>query len=302
MHQPFADSMKPRGYRGRFAPSPSGPLHAGSLVAALGSYLDAKAQQGLWFVRIEDIDPPREVPGAADTILGQLDAHGLHWDGDVSWQSQHSARYQDIIAQLQNAGLVYACHCTRAEIKQRGDHYDGFCRNRQQQVMQSSRRYALRFRNTQPITELHDRFHGSVPLALSMAKEDFILRRRDQLWAYQLAVVTDDRDAEISHIVRGEDLLVASGWQMTLWQQLNTLSADPVALPNLAHLPLVRDEQGQKLSKQNHAPALNNHQVIPNLVSACHYLGLHAIQEGDYNNTDTLLRAATEQWQQIHCK
>ncbi|WP_194757051.1 tRNA glutamyl-Q(34) synthetase GluQRS [Aliidiomarina indica] len=302
MHQPSADTIKPRGYRGRFAPSPSGPLHAGSLVAALGSYLDAKAHQGLWFVRIEDIDPPREVAGAADTILAQLDAHGLHWNGQVSWQSRNHERYHAVVDQLRLENLIYYCQCTRAEIKQRGEHYDGYCRERQAEVLQSSRDLALRFRNLHPITRLQDRFHGSVPLDHDVAHEDFILRRRDQLWAYQLAVVADDRDAAITHIVRGEDLLLASGWQLTLWQQLNSLGNTSVALPELAHLPLVLDGHGQKLSKQNHAPALANHEALNNLVRACRSLGLNDIAATHYDTVDDLLTHAVAVWQRNFCK
>src|SRR5690554_3771276 len=157
-------------YRGRFAPSPSGPLHAGSLVAALGSYLDARAHQGEWLVRIEDIDPPREIPGAAETILRQLEAHGLYWDGDVVWQSQQTQRYQAAIAALNGAHRCYHCDCTRAQIKSRGAFYDGHCRNRQL----TEQHTAIRFLNTRPLQHFQDRFHGHIHCEPS-ATEDFIL-------------------------------------------------------------------------------------------------------------------------------
>ncbi|RUO30148.1 tRNA glutamyl-Q(34) synthetase GluQRS [Aliidiomarina sanyensis] len=294
--QPAAESLSD--YRGRFAPSPSGPLHAGSLVAALGSYLDARAHAGTWLVRIEDIDPPREVAGAADTILRQLENHGLHWDGQVTWQHQHGARYQAVLEQLTQHEFVYRCHCTRAEIKARAPHYDGFCRTRQSSVLTSSRRFALRLHNTQPVTSFQDRFHGEVICETALAHEDFVLRRRDGLWAYQLAVVADDRAEGITHLVRGEDLLHASAWQLTLWRQLNALGASTVPLPHLAHLPLVYGPDGRKLSKQNHAPALDETKPLENLYYAVQALRLVPEPLHAYSDIDELLTHAQALWSQ----
>ncbi|MCL5256156.1 MAG: tRNA glutamyl-Q(34) synthetase GluQRS [Gammaproteobacteria bacterium] len=288
--------QQPERYRGRFAPSPSGPLHAGSLVAALGSYLDARAHQGEWLLRIEDIDPPREIPGAADTILRQLDAHGLHWDGPVVWQSQQSDRYQAALDALAAAQRSYYCQCTRAQIKARGDYYDGHCRNRQLGPDGT----AVRLINSDPVTEFADRFHGQVTSNPHQAAEDFLLRRRDQLWAYQLAVVCDDRAAGITDIVRGEDLLHASAWQLTLWQAFNAIHFEntDVSLPKLAHLPLVLDANGRKLSKQNHAPELPSQTPLANLQQAAFALGLPVAESADATNIDEYLIWAIDAWRQ----
>lgn len=283
-------------YRGRFAPSPSGPLHAGSLVAALGSYLDARAHQGLWSVRIEDIDPPREVTGAASTILEQLEIHGLHWDGEVTWQHQHNERYTALLNKLLAEKKVYPCDCSRAEIHARGTHYDGFCRTREDAIAASGKPYALRLLNTRPITSFSDRWHGHVICESAFAQEDFILKRRDGLWAYQFAVVCDDRAEGITHIVRGEDLLHASTWQLTLWQALNLCERNTIPAPQLGHLPLVLDANGRKLSKQNHAPALDSYKPLENLHSAVQALGLKPERLLAYSNVQELLQHAQLLW------
>lgn len=278
-------------YRGRFAPSPSGPLHAGSLVAALGSYLDAKAHNGRWFVRIEDIDPPRQMDGATDIILHQLEAHGLYWDEHVRYQSNQDALYHETLHILNKAGLIYACHCSRKQIRAKAPYYTGVCR----ELSLPHSFYALRFRNTEPLLSFSDRFHGQVSPKPLFAAEDFILRRRDKLWAYQLAVVCDDRDQRISHIVRGSDLLQPSIWQLSLWQTLNTLEPKGASLPQLAHLPLVTDEEGRKLSKQNHAPALNNADALHNIRQALTALGLPAPKDASLHE---LLTKAVDDWRQ----
>ncbi|RUO36207.1 tRNA glutamyl-Q(34) synthetase GluQRS [Aliidiomarina shirensis] len=291
------DNSQQRVYRGRFAPSPSGPLHAGSLVAALGSYLDARAHQGSWLVRIEDIDPPREIPGAADIILRQLEAHGLVWDESVSWQSENSERYLDWLGQLSAEGLCYYCTCSRAQIKARGESYDGHCR----ELNRSASNASVRLINKNPVLQLQDRWHGVVDLAKEQATEDFILRRRDGLWAYQLAVVSDDYASGITDIVRGEDLLHASGWQLTLWQQfnqLNQLNGQAKPLPRLGHLPLVIGHDGRKLSKQNHAPAIANREAKANLMAAARALGLVLPHIDNFDSISGYLSAATETWQQ----
>lgn len=292
---PMATSAAVPSYRGRFAPSPSGPLHAGSLVAALGSYLDARAHHGTWLVRIEDIDPPREISGAADTILQQLESHGLHWDEPVTWQSQNSPRYLQRLQQLQAAGLTYFCTCTRAEIKARGNHYDGFCRDLQRPPNGA----AVRLLNLNPVQQFFDRWHGSVQLASALANEDFVLRRRDQLWAYQLAVVADDYASGITDIVRGEDLLHASGWQLTLWQIFSQLDQG-VSLPRLAHLPLILGEDGRKLSKQNHATPIIAANAAENLHMASNALGLKLPHPNEYDSLETYLQSAVQAWQGVY--
>lgn len=281
----------PRPYRGRFAPTPSGPLHLGSLVAAVGSYLDAKAHQGAWLLRIEDIDPPREVPGAADTILRQLEAHGLLWDEAVRYQSQQSALYEDHLQQLTKANYVYACDCTRKQIKQRAPYYTGFCRNRDLSFTHN----ALRFANNNPVLCFTDRQQGKVTAEYAWASEDFILKRRDGLWAYQLAVVSDDREQGITHIVRGSDLMVPTLWQLSLWSRLNDVATN-VPLPSLRHLPLLTDRSGRKLSKQNHAPAINAAQAVNNLTVALGVLGLKLPDELQHADIEMLLQWAIQKW------
>ncbi|ATZ95490.1 tRNA glutamyl-Q(34) synthetase GluQRS [Dickeya fangzhongdai] len=235
-----------RPYVGRFAPSPSGDLHFGSLIAALGSYLQARACRGRWLVRIEDIDPPREVPGAAARILRQLEQYGLLWDGDVVYQSRRHDLYRAVLADLQRQGKCYYCTCTRQRIQQIGGHYDGHCRARGLPSNQA----ALRLRQSQPVLSFHDRLRGQIDADPMLAREDFIIHRRDGLFAYNLAVVVDDHDQGVTEIVRGADLIEPTVRQLSLYHQLD------YPAPAYVHLPLALNCDGNKLSKQNHAPAL----------------------------------------------
>ncbi|KTA94742.1 glutamyl-tRNA synthetase [Aeromonas salmonicida subsp. smithia] len=256
-------SPQTRPYIGRFAPSPSGPLHFGSLIAALGSFLQARAQQGRWLVRIEDIDPPREMAGAAPLILQTLEAHGLEWDGEVMYQSQHHGRYDDVIAQLYQAGDLYWCRCTRREIMAGGGFYNGHCRA----LGLAAEGCAARLRQRHPVYHFEDALQGHVSVPAGLADEDFIIRRRDGLYAYNLAVVVDDMDCGITEIVRGADLLEPTVRQIALYQ---TLGAN---VPTWVHLPLAVLADGHKLSKQNHAPALALDEVRPALWQALEFLG-----------------------------
>ncbi|ERS91319.1 MULTISPECIES: tRNA glutamyl-Q(34) synthetase GluQRS [unclassified Halomonas] len=234
-------------YRGRFAPTPSGPLHFGSLVAALASFLDARHAGGEWRLRIEDIDPPRCPAGAADAIQRQLEAFGLHWDGPVLWQHDRDDAYQAALERLIDQGLAYPCSCSR---KQWRDYpiYPGWCR---EGVREPGKPVAWRLRSDlglRPVT-WEDRLFGHQcfdPATLG----DVVLRRKDGLWAYQLAVVVDDADQGITDVVRGLDLLDNTPWQRQLQHALG------VPQPRYLHLPLIVGENGQKLSKQNLAPAL----------------------------------------------
>ena len=196
-------SSQTRPYIGRFAPSPSGPLHFGSLIAALGSFLQARARQGRWLVRIEDIDPPREMAGAAPLILQTLEAHGLQWDGEVMYQSRRHSRYDEIIDQLYRAGDLYWCRCTRREIMASGGFYNGHCRT----LGLTAEGSAARVRQHHPVYDFVDGLQGRIAVPAALAEEDFIVRRRDGLYAYNLAVVVDDMDCGITEIVRGADLL-----------------------------------------------------------------------------------------------
>jgi len=234
-------------YRGRFAPTPSGPLHFGSLVAALGSYLDARAAGGEWWVRIEDIDPPRCPQGAAETILRQLTAFGLEWDGEVIWQHQRAPAYEGALGRLKELGLAYPCSCSR---KQWRDHsiYPGWCRNG---VRHAGAPCAWRLRSDlgEHPARFDDRLLGTLafdPTALG----DVVLKRKDGLFAYQLAVVVDDAEQGMTDVVRGVDLLDNTPWQRQLQRALG------YPRPRYLHLPLMVSAAGQKLSKQNFAPML----------------------------------------------
>lgn len=268
------------GYRGRFAPSPTGPLHFGSLVAAAGSYLDARAAGGEWLVRIEDIDTPRNVPGAAEGILATLDAFGFEWDGPVLWQSRRTEAYIEALARLRQAGLAYACACSRKEIAAAaiwpavdgGLVYPGTCRSG---VPEGRRARAWRLRVTNAGTGFVDRVQGEVIQHLESDVGDFVLRRADGPFAYQLAVAVDDEFQGVSDIVRGADLLASTPRQIWLQRCLG------LATPRYAHLPLARNSAGEKLSKQTRAPALDVGRAALTLAGALRFLGQQLPAEFD---------------------
>jgi glutamyl-Q tRNA(Asp) synthetase len=255
------------GYRGRFAPSPTGPLHFGSLVAAVGSFLEARCRGGEWLVRIEDLDPPREVPGAADQILRTLEAYGLHWDGEVVYQSGRSEVYEAALARLAALDAVYPCGCSRREIAEasapRGM-YPGTCRGG---LPPGRRPRATRVRVGATVAGFRDRLHGTVVQDLGAAVGDFVVVRADGLTAYQLAVVVDDAAQQISAVVRGSDLLDSTGRQLLLQRLLD--------LPSLeyAHLPVVTNSAGEKLSKQTGAQPLQSRDAPAQLKRALEFLG-----------------------------
>ena len=240
-------------YTGRFAPSPTGPLHFGSLVAAVASRLDARAADGLWLVRMEDLDRPRCESGAADTILRQLDAYGLHRDGAVLYQSQRDDAYTAALDSLIGIGAAYPCACTRSQLAQAARNhegetiYPGTCRAG---LPLGATARAWRVRVPDVSTRFHDRIHGDLEQNLAHAVGDFIVKRADGLFAYQLAVVVDDAFQGITHVVRGADLLWNTPRQIYLQTQLG------LPTPVYAHVPLVTNAAGQKLSKQTLAPAL----------------------------------------------
>jgi len=234
---------------GRFAPSPTGPLHFGSLVAAVGSYCLARREGGLWLLRMEDLDPPRVVPGSADEILSTLEKLGLHWDGEVVWQSQRTEAYAAAVEQLRSRGLVFDCACTRKEILLSAPHpgeegpvYPGTCRD----GLRAGRKpRALRIEVPQEQVCFHDGVFGPQQQVLSEAVGDFVLKRADGLFAYQLAVVVDDAAAGVNQVVRGADLLSSTPRQIFLHACLGS----PV--PHYVHLPLVVDKAGEKVSKRH---------------------------------------------------
>ncbi len=256
----------------RFAPSPSGPLHMGSLVAAVAGWLDARASGARWLVRIEDIDPPREPKGADAAILRALEVHGLYWDGEVLRQSTRSAAYQTALDRLDAAGLLFRCRCTRRHLRAHGGVYPGTCRGRGTAGSSEPGPDALRVRV--PDTEdearivFHDRLQGRLEQDLRAMLGDFILRRRDGLWAYQLAVVVDDAAQGITDVVRGIDLLDSTPRQIYLQRLLG------LPEPRYLHLPILVDAQGSKLSKQTGAPGLDCSTPERNLARVLAWLGL----------------------------
>ncbi|MCW8330529.1 tRNA glutamyl-Q(34) synthetase GluQRS [Photobacterium sp. SDRW27] len=273
-------------YIGRFAPSPSGPLHFGSLIAALGSYLQAKSQQGTWLVRMEDLDPPREMPGAADDILRTLEAYGLEWDGTVIYQSQRHDAYQAQIDAWLQSREAYYCQCTRKQIKLAGGYYPGTCRDLNHRAGNS----AVRLKVNTPVTHFDDELHGRIEIPASLAQEDFIIHRRDGLFAYNLAVVLDDIAQGVTEVVRGADLIEPTGRQIGLYRQL----AQPEV--SYLHLPLAVTENGNKLSKQNHAPAIDKANPKPALIGALIFLGMAPPAELADASLEEILRWGTDNW------
>ncbi|WP_411878983.1 tRNA glutamyl-Q(34) synthetase GluQRS [Polaromonas sp. YR568] len=266
-------------YRGRFAPSPTGPLHAGSLVAALASWLDARAHQGRWLVRIEDVDTPRCVPGSDRAILEQLAQCGLVPDEPPVYQSQRGTLYQNALDSLTTRGLAYPCACTRQDIARalaasgqaRERHgelvYPGTCRGGLHG--RTARAWRLDTRADSPVT-WHDRRLGPQSQDVVHEVGDFVLKRADGLWAYQLAVVVDDAAQDITDIVRGEDLADNTARQILLQRALG------LPLPRYLHTPLVLGANGEKLSKQNGAQALDTARPLALLQQAGAVLGLQA--------------------------
>ncbi|MEZ8347196.1 tRNA glutamyl-Q(34) synthetase GluQRS [Vibrio splendidus] len=274
-------------YIGRFAPSPSGPLHFGSLVAALGSYFQAKSNQGQWLVRMEDLDPPREMAGAADLILKTLEAYHLFWDGEVVYQSQRHGLYQAQIDQWVADNQAYYCQCTRKQIKSLGGFYNGHCRNA---GLIDSGEQAVRLCMDFPVESFDDVRHSTIQIPKALAEEDFIIKRRDGLFAYNLAVVLDDIDQGVTEVVRGADLIEPTGRQISLYKTLKQKTV------SYLHLPLATDGLGNKLSKQNHATAIDLDNPKPTLLNAMRFLGFgitHALCEA---SMDEILLWGTQQW------
>jgi len=284
-------------YIGRFAPSPTGPLHAGSLVAALASYLDARAHQGRWLIRIEDIDETRTIVGAADDIIHTLEALGMESDEPIIWQSQRQSRYE--VAFLELGNKVYPCACSRKEIADSrvslsndgAAIYPGTCRSGLAKG-RSARAWRLRVPDAGDaldIIEFNDRWQGPVSESLSAAVGDFVLRRADGFWAYQLAVVVDDADQDITHVVRGADLLESTARQIYLQRLPNKKT------PQYLHVPVITNDRGEKLSKQTGAQALDISKPVSTLLDAAHALELN-IKTNDVKSVQTFFEAAVPAW------
>jgi len=265
-------------YRGRFAPSPTGPLHFGSLIAALASFLDARAHAGVWLLRMEDVDTTRNVPGAAEDILATLEAFGFEWEGAVLWQSRRGEAYAEAFESLKAAGLIYGCACSRKEVADSaglpavdgGLVYPGTCRHGMPAGRQAR---AWRVRVNADEIAFTDRLQGDIGQHLEHDVGDFVLRRADGLFAYQLAVTVDDHFQGISDIVRGADLLASTPRQIWLQRCL------AYSTPSYAHLPVASNAAGEKLSKQTLAPALDVRRGADLLVEALLFLGQPAPHE-----------------------
>jgi len=276
-----------RNRTGRFAPSPTGPLHLGSLVCALASYLDARHGGGRWLVRMEDLDPPRESAGAARGILESLRSHGLNWDGEVLWQSRRHDAYATALAALAEKNLVFRCSCSRAQLVAAGGVYRGRCRDRR---IPEDRPCAIRLRVEGDCRITVEDEHQQ-PLAQNLAAElgDFVIRRKDGFYAYQLAVVVDDAYQGVTHVLRGSDLYDSTPRQIYLQRRLG------LATPVYRHIPVITNRGGRKLSKQTRATALKDGDALDNLRRALRFLGQKR-PPASAGSVEKLLSFAVEHW------
>ncbi|MBT8433412.1 MAG: tRNA glutamyl-Q(34) synthetase GluQRS [Gammaproteobacteria bacterium] len=279
---------------GRFAPSPSGPLHFGSLVAGLASYCQAKSQQGDWLLRIEDVDTPRVVAGASDQILRDLEAFGFEWDGAVSYQSEGFEKYQHYLDKLLDKKDCYPCECSRRTLREQGvpsgplgQIYPGNCRAKQLSLENHSIR--LNTGHAQWI-KFVDRVYGEFALNLSESVGDFVLRRADNIYSYHLAVVVDDELQNITEVVRGADLLENTCLHIYLQQKLGFKT------PDYMHIPLVNNAQGVKLSKQTGANALDHRNPSRQLFAALGHLGQSPQRQLENAGPREILQWAVDNW------
>jgi glutamyl-Q tRNA(Asp) synthetase len=280
-------------YRGRFAPSPTGPLHFGSLVAAVGSYLDAKKHHGIWLVRMEDLDPPRSAAGAADDILRTLEVFGLYADEAVLYQSQRTAAYEDTLRELQRIGMVYPCACSRREIADSALHgvegqiYPGTCRNG---IAPDRQAKAWRVRTVGPAIAFDDALQGRITQHLESEIGDFVVKRADGLHAYQLAVAVDDAFQGVTHIVRGADLISSTPRQIWLQRLLG------LASPRYMHLPVAVNAAGEKLSKQTLAASVDKTNPAATLLRVLAFLRQEPPAELASGKTAEILQWAIARW------
>jgi len=292
-------SLPDPAYRGRFAPSPTGPLHFGSLVAAVGSYLDAKHHHGKWLVRIEDLDIPRAVKGSADEILNMLEMYGLQWDEPVIFQSQRTSAYEQAFHHLKEVGAVYPCCCTRKEIADSalygidGQIYPGTCRNGTP-YKRVGRAWRVRTDKFSPIGSIigfDDILQGYIEQHLEREIGDYVVKRADGLFAYQLAVVVDDAFQNITHIVRGCDLIASTPRQIYLQCVLS------LHTPQYMHLPVAVNARGEKLSKQTLASPVTADNAVVTLIGILTFLRQQPPAELCQGNIDEVLRWAIANWQ-----
>lgn len=279
-------------YRGRFAPSPTGPLHFGSLISAVASYLQAKTKSGIWLVRIEDIDPPREIPGSSDSILRTLEQHQLFWDEEVSFQSQQSDRYLIALSSLHQQSKLFQCKCSRKTVMENQQRagisiYPGTCREKRfNETEHTSTRVIV---ETQTIA-FNDKIQGNYQQQLAEQVGDFVLRRADGLFAYQLAVVVDDAFQQITEVVRGYDLLDNTPRQILLQKYLGFNT------PTYAHHPVATNTKGEKLSKQTYARPADETPPMQNLVEVLDFLGQNPPSESEFGSLSELWEWAIAHW------
>ncbi len=274
-------------YRGRFAPSPTGPLHMGSVVAALASFLDARKAAGTWLVRMEDLDPPREVAGAASDILRTLERLHLFWDEAVVYQSHRTQAYAEALATLETRGLLYPCRCSRLQLAGQTI-YPGTCR---QQPGSAERGAAIRCLTPATTFAFTDRLQSRYQQQLDIEVGDFIVLRKDQCFAYQLAVVVDDGWQAITDVVRGCDLLDSTPRQLFLQQQL------ALPTPRYMHIPVIINSAGQKLGKQQFARAVDTSNTSTVLWTALHYLQQAPDAQLQHEHPSVILEWAVQHWQ-----
>ena len=274
------------GYIGRFAPSPSGHLHFGSLVTALGSFLQAKSKGGQWLLRIEDIDPPREVVGASESIMRCLEAHHLFWDGEVVFQSNRSDLYDEKIKYLANQGFTFYCQCTRSQLATLKVGQTCACVKQKLNPKNS----AIRFNHHNIHQHFYDELLGQVDFPKHGIPTQFTIKRKDALFAYQLAVVVDDIQQGITEVARGADLIDATLLQLGLYEAFASQA------PKFLHFPVVVTAPGKKLSKQNHASEVNPHNAGANLINALGFLGLPLTKELKRESVANILKWAISKW------
>jgi len=281
--------LAPSFYKGRFAPSPTGPLHLGSLYTALASFLQARSQQGAWLVRIDDLDTPRNVKGASDLILSSLDRFGLHWDESVYYQSQHLDDYQHFLTQLTAAQLLYPCICSRKTLQQSASAiYPNFCRHLS---TLPTTPYALRLKTCALEISFSDLLQGQITHNIAEQHGDFIVQRKDKIIAYLFAVVIDDWLQGITEVVRGSDLLHCTPAQIYIRQSLDFKEI------SYAHVPIVVDLQGQKLSKQTRAEAVTLHNPSATLFYLLNLLRQQPPADLVNEKPEILLDWAIQHWQ-----
>lgn len=272
-------------YRGRFAPTPSGPLHSGSVIAALGSYLQAKSKQGKWLVRIDDVDIGRSIAGADKVILQQLEQLGLYWDEEVVYQSKRLDHYQAALEKLESINSTFACYCTRKEIANRV--YPGTCRKG---IKSDRTRYSIRIKTDNSPIGITDLLQGEYSQQLQSKIGDFIIKRADGYFAYHLATVIDDAEQNITEVVRGLDLLDSTPRQVYLQKQLG------LPTPRYLHLPVAIDNSGKKISKSDNAQPITAKNNIITLFNTLTFLGLNPPEQLMKTDVESVLNWGVTNW------